>query len=224
MASRKTSRPSSKNAAAHDRRARIEAMRKIEAARERRNRIITIGISGIVVAGLVGFGVYVINNENEEDAQKVAARKDPITGEKTWDAKKLGRNHVEGAVSYPEKPPVGGDHHQAWMNCDAKVYKEPVPNENAVHSLEHGAVWVTYTDKVSDEDKATLEKKVKKTPYSLISPFKDQAGAIMLTAWGKQLTVDSAKDERVEKFFNKYVLGEQTPEKGASCAGGVTGK
>ncbi|MGV9315965.1 DUF3105 domain-containing protein [Streptomyces sp. NPDC003691] len=221
---KKTSKSYSKNNAAHDRRARIEAARKIEAARERRNRILTIGISGVVVAGLVGFGLFVINKDNKEEQQSVAERKEPITGEKVWDPKKLSQTHVKGAVSYPDKPPVGGDHHQAWMNCDAKVYKEPVPNENAVHSLEHGAVWVTYTDKAAKKDVEKLEKKVKDTSYSLMSPYKDQAGAIMLTAWGKQLTVDSADDPRVNKFFSKYVLGEQTPEKGATCSGGVTGK
>ncbi|MEU5161528.1 DUF3105 domain-containing protein [Streptomyces sp. NPDC020875] len=224
MTSRKNSPGYTKNNAAHDRRARIEAARKLEAARERRNRIVTIGISGVVVAGLVGFGVYVINQENAEEKQAVAERKEPITGEKVWDAKKLTANHVKGAVSYPDKPPVGGDHHTNWMNCDAKVYKEPIPNENAVHSMEHGAVWVTYTDKAAKADVEKLEKKVGKTAYSLMSPYKDQTGPIMLTAWGKQLTVESADDPRVNKFFGKYVLGEQTPEKGATCSGGVTGK
>ncbi|MGW4028445.1 DUF3105 domain-containing protein [Streptomyces sp. NPDC004838] len=215
---------SRKNSAANDRRARIEAMRKAEQARERRNRIITITISGLVVAGLVGFGGYVLNKENDEQQQKAAEAKQPIEGEKSWDAKKLGRNHVTKAVSYPEKPPVGGDHHQAWMNCDRNVYKEPIPNENAVHSLEHGAVWVTYNDKAPKAEVSKLEEKVKKTSYSMISPVKDQAGTIMLTAWGKQLTVESADDPKVGKFFTKYIQGPQTPEPGAACTSGLSGK
>ncbi|MEO3973101.1 DUF3105 domain-containing protein [Streptomyces sp. CAU 1734] len=213
MASRKNS---------DDRRARIEAMRRTELARERRNRIITIGISGLVVAGLVGFGVYVLDKQNKKEETETAARKSPVPGEKTW--KKLSQTHVDKAVSYPMTPPVGGDHNSRWMNCNGDVYKKEIPNEYAVHSLEHGAVWVTYNSKAAKDDLSTLEKRVKKTPYSLMSPVEKQAGAIMLSAWGKQLTVEKADDKRVAQFFTKYVQGDQTPEPGAACTNGLTGE
>ncbi len=208
----------------NDRRARIEQMRRAEQARERRSRIITIAVAGVVVAGLVGFGVFVLNKESDKNEQQAADAKAPVTGEKSWDAKKLGRKHVEKAVGYPMKPPVGGDHSQVWMNCNGDVYTEPVANENAVHSLEHGAVWVTYNDKAPAADVSKLAEKVKKTPYSLMSPVKEQAGAITLSAWGKQVTVDGASDARVDQFFTKYVQGPQTPEPGAACTNGLGGK
>ncbi|MER5885171.1 DUF3105 domain-containing protein [Streptomyces sp. NPDC001941] len=211
----------SRNASSTDRRARIEQMRRAEQARERRNRILTLSISAVVVAGLVGFGVVVLNKESDKKEQKENAAAAPVKDEKSWDAKKLGRNHVTKTVSYPMKPPVGGDHNQVWMNCDGVVYKKAVPDMNAVHSLEHGAVWVTYNDKAPQADVAKLGEKVAKTPYSLMSPVKDQAGAIMLSAWGKQVTVDGADDPRVDQFFTKYVKGPQTPEPGAACTGGL---
>ncbi|MFI9585637.1 DUF3105 domain-containing protein [Streptomyces sp. NPDC052236] len=214
MASRNASRD-------NDRKARIEEMRRADRARERRNRIITISISAVVVAGLVGFGAVVLNKESEEKDKKVAQAKAPVTGEKSWDVKKLTNKHVTKAVAYPMKPPVGGDHDQVWMNCNGDVYKEAIADMNAVHSLEHGAVWVTYTDKAPAADVTKLSAKVKDTPYSLMSPYKDQAGAIMLTAWGRQVTVDSADDPRVDQFFTKYVQGSQTPEPGAACTGGL---
>ncbi|WP_406860571.1 DUF3105 domain-containing protein [Streptomyces sp. HUAS MG47] len=204
-----------------DRRARIEEMRRAEQARERRNRILTLGIAGVVVLGLVGFGGWVLKKEADEKAEKEALAKAPVKSEQSWDAKKLGRNHVTKQVTYPMKPAVGGDHHQVWMNCSGDVYKAAVPEMNAVHSLEHGAVWVTYNDKASADDVKALEAKVGKTPYTLMSPVKDQAGAIMLSAWGKQVTVDGADDPRVDQFFTKYVQGPQTPEPGAACTGGM---
>ena len=208
----------------NDRRARIEQMRRAEQSRERRSRIITIAVSGVVVAGLVGFGVFALNKESEKKEQKVAEAKAPVIGEKSWDAKKLGRKHVDKTVTYPMKPPVGGDHNQVWMNCNGDVYKEPIPDMNAVHSLEHGAVWVTYNAKAPAADVTKLSAKVKETPYTLMSPVKDQAGVIMLSAWGKQLTVDSADDPGVSKFLTKYVQGPQTPEPGAACTNGLGGK
>ncbi|HET6856120.1 MAG TPA: DUF3105 domain-containing protein [Streptomyces sp.] len=203
------------------RKARIEEMRRAEQSRERRNRLIAITTSAVVVVGLVGFGSYLFMKESDKKEEKVAQAKAPVTGEKSWDAKKLGRNHVTKEVSYPMTPPVGGDHNQVWMNCDRNVYKEEIPKVNAVHSLEHGAVWVTYNDKASDADVKKLTEKVGKTSYSMISPVKDQAGALMLSAWGKQVTVDSASDKRVDQFFTKYVQGPQTPEPGAACTGGM---
>ncbi|MFJ3902178.1 DUF3105 domain-containing protein [Streptomyces sp. NPDC090025] len=204
-----------------DRRARIEEMRRAEQARERRNRFLTIGVSGVVVLALVGFGGWVLNKESDKKDQQEAAAKAPIKDEKSWDAKKLGRNHVQTPVKYPMTPPVGGDHNPVWQNCNGDVYDKAVNDTNAVHSLEHGAVWVTYNKKAAQGDLDKLKAKVKKTPYSLMSPLDGQTGAIMLSAWGKQVTVDGADDPRVDAFFTKYVNGPQTPEPGAACTGGV---
>ncbi|MGW0572440.1 DUF3105 domain-containing protein [Streptomyces tauricus] len=211
----------SKKSAATARKARIEEMRRAEKARERRNRILTIAVSAAIVVGLVGFGAYYVDRANDKDEQQQAAAKKPVKGEKSWNAKKLTQNHVSKAVSYPMNPPVGGDHNQAWMTCDGSVYTKAIPNENAVHSLEHGAVWITYNDKAADADVKTLADKVAKTPYTLMSPVKDQAGALMLSAWGKQLTVEKASDPRVQQFLTKYVQGPQTPEPGAACTNGI---
>ncbi|MFH9061452.1 DUF3105 domain-containing protein [Streptomyces coeruleorubidus] len=212
----------SKKAAATSRKVRIEEMRRAERARERRNRVITITLSAVIVAGVVGFGAYALNKANEKDEQQAAAVKEPVRGEKTWDAKKLGRNHVQAAVDYPMNPPVGGDHNQAWMTCDGTVYTKAIGKENAVHSLEHGAVWVTYNDKAAEADIKKLSDKVSRTPYTLMSPVDDQPGTITLSAWGYQLTVDKASDPRVEQFLTKYVQGSQTPEPGAACTNGLT--
>ncbi|MEU9038182.1 DUF3105 domain-containing protein [Streptomyces sp. NPDC048352] len=205
----------------NSRQQRIAEMRRAEQSRERRNKILAISISTAIVAGLVGFGAWVLIDQKQKEKDAEAARKAPVSGEQTWDAKKLGRNHVETPVKYEMNPPVGGDHHPRWMNCNGDVYKNPVPEVNAVHSLEHGAVWVTYSDKAAAGELDKLREKVTKTPYTLMSPVKEQAGAIMLSAWGKQLTVDKADDPRVAQFFTKYVQGQQTPEPGAACTNGL---
>ncbi|MFJ2912914.1 DUF3105 domain-containing protein [Streptomyces sp. NPDC087228] len=219
-----------------DRRTRIEHMRTADRSRERRNRVLVISLSVLVVAGLVGFGSYLVLDKSEASAKEPDVRAEdakapeadrkkpadgPIEGLKTWDAKKLTRNHVSTPVTYPMKPPVGGDHNPVWMNCDGEVYEKAIPDVNAVHSLEHGSVWVTYTDKASDADVAELAERVGRTPYSLMSPYEGQAGAIMLSAWGNQVTVDGAEDPRVDQFFTKFVQGAQTPEPGAACTGGL---
>ncbi|MEV0321005.1 DUF3105 domain-containing protein [Streptomyces sp. NPDC050658] len=210
----------SSNAKTHraQRQAKLEEQRRAQAARERRNRIITVTLSGVVVAGLIGGGWYLVDDARQQERAETAAAERPVRGEKTF--KDLGRNHVTTPVTYEMSPAVGGDHDQAWMNCAGDIYPEEIGETNAVHSLEHGAVWVTYNDKAAAEDVSALKSKVKNTPYTLMSPYAGQASPLTLSAWGKQLQVKSADDPRVQKFLAKYVQGEQTPEPGAACTGG----
>ncbi|MFC9061435.1 DUF3105 domain-containing protein [Streptomyces sp. NPDC057074] len=210
------------------RQARIAEMRRAEEARERRNRILTIAVSTVVVAGLVVGGVFLVRGQSDDSSDDTASDGKNagkfVTGEdgvKTWKGD-LARNHVTKKVSYPVDPPVGGDHNQVWMNCNGDVYTKPLNNENAVHSLEHGAVWVTYTDKAPKADVEKLAAKVRKTPYSLMSPDEKQQDPIMLSAWGHQRTVTGADDPNVDKFLEKFVQGEQTPEPGAACTNGLS--
>ncbi|MDX3578070.1 MULTISPECIES: DUF3105 domain-containing protein [unclassified Streptomyces] len=207
------------------RKARIEEMRRAEQARERRGRFLVIGGSVLAVVALVAGGVFVVKSQSGDDAS-AADSKDSgkfVTGAdgvKTWKGK-LGRTHVAKTVKYPTEPPVGGDHNQVWMNCNGDVYTKALNNMNAVHSLEHGAVWVTYNSKAAKADVEALAAKVKKTPYTLMSPDDAQADPIMLTAWGNQRTVTGASDPNVDAFFAKFVQGSQTPEPGAACTGGL---
>ncbi|WP_046733581.1 DUF3105 domain-containing protein [Streptomyces humi] len=222
---------SAKNKAGNaERKARIEQMRRAEQARERRNRILTIGASVVVVAGLIVGGVVLVNSQSDKSDSASDAKGGSsgdsghfVTGSdgvRTWTGK-LARTHVAGTVKYPMHPPVGGNHNPVWLNCNGNVYTKAVKDENAVHALEHGAVWVTYTDKAGKSDVDKLAAKVKQTPYSLMSPYADQTSPIELSAWGHQLSVKSADDPKVGKFFETYVQGKQTPEPGASCTGGT---
>ncbi|WP_328414667.1 DUF3105 domain-containing protein [Streptomyces violaceus] len=211
------------------RKARIEEMRRAEQSRERRNRILTIAASVVIVCGLVVGGVVLVRSQSDDGGSDTAASDSSAKGKfvtgkdgvRTWQGK-LARNHVTKAVKYASEPPVGGDHNQAWMNCNGDVYTDELDNTNAVHSLEHGAVWVTYNADAKKADIDALAAKVKKTPYTLMSPMDDQKDPIMLSAWGHQRTVKGASDPDVDAFFEKFVQGEQTPEPGAACTNGLS--
>ena len=219
---------SAKNTGSAARKARIEEMRRAEQSRERRGRIVKIAASAVVVAGLVVGGVAVVHAQSGKKDSSASDSKSSASGHfvagadgvSTWKGT-LGRTHVTGTVNYPMHPPVGGNHNPVWLNCNGNVYTKAVKDENAVHALEHGAVWVTYNKKASAADIKALATKVKATPYSLMSPYDSQKDPIMLSAWGHQRTVKSASDPDVNTFFEKFVQGSQTPEPGASCTGGT---
>jgi hypothetical protein len=128
----------------------------------------------------------------------------------------LPHNHYLGVhLKYSYTPPLGGNHSPAPLNC--AVYTVPVPNENAVHSLEHGGIWLTYLPGV---DPAPLVALTDIDPsYVLVSPYPGQPSKVVATAWGLQLKVDSATDPRLKAFVEQYHAGSQGGEKGAACAG-----
>src|SRR5687767_3097410 len=82
-----------------------------------------------------------------------------------------GADHVNGKVNYPTSPPAGGNHNPVWQNCG--FYNVSVTNEFAVHSLEHGAVWITYTASVDQTVKTDLAAKAKASAYVLVSLYPD---------------------------------------------------
>ena len=128
--------------------------------------------------------------------------------------------HKEGPVTYDRTPPAGGTHWPAWLRCG--VYTEPVPNEFAVHSQEHGAVWLTYRPEASAEDIARIAKLAElNKKYVLVSPYPGQPGKFMASTWGAQLSVDNADDERLAEFVKAYAAGGQGGEKGAPCDNGL---
>ncbi len=133
-------------------------------------------------------------------------------------------SHVSGAVTYDRVPPAGGPHNPVQLNCG--VYTQPVPNENAVHSLEHGAVWITYqptlpADQVAQLTKLVTSNYVGSERYLILSPYAGIPAPIVASAWGAQLYVQQASDSRLIDFIHAFAGGGQGGEKGGPCTGGV---
>ncbi|WP_345800054.1 DUF3105 domain-containing protein [Microbacterium sp. AZCO] len=127
--------------------------------------------------------------------------------------------HTEDPVTYEQTPPAGGPHNPVWLNCG--VYDQPVPNENAVHALEHGAIWVTYdADKIKGDDLAKLKSYLPST-YAVLSPYKGLDSPFVLSAWNHQLKLDSVDDPRITEFFTEYWRSQNAPEPTALCTGGI---
>lgn len=202
---------------ARERAAKVAAIRAEEQREERRRRWRVYGSVAVVCLALVTAAAIPLSAQLRQQRAVEAAANAPIDG--TEDFSAPSANHVSKPVDYPMDPPAGGDHAQAWQNCG--VYREPVAAENAVHSLEHGAVWITYSPDVPAMDVQTLEGYAQREGYVLVSPYEGLDAPIVLTAWGVQLRVEGADDERIEPFLVKHVQGEQTPEPGASCSSGV---
>ena len=128
--------------------------------------------------------------------------------------------HVRHDVDYPTAPPAGGPHLGIWLNCG--FYTVPALDELAVHSLEHGAVWVTYRSDVDGAILTALQALALQSSHLLVSPYEAQEAPLVLSAWGRQLALDSLEDPRFDQFLDVYLFdGPTAPEPGAACSGAV---
>lgn len=198
---------------------KVAQLKKKQAAEKRKQRI-GIGIAAGAAVVAVGLVVtFVVTNATPPVDRDTI----DIADAQTFDG--IAANHVQGVVDYEAEyemnPPAGGNHNQVWLNCG--VYEEPQQNENAVHSLEHGAVWVTYDpEALSDDEVETLRDAVPST-YAIVSPYEGLPSAVAVSAWGAQVQVDSVDDERIEQFIQKYWKSPDVPEPGAACTGALDG-
>lgn len=187
----------------------ISTKKAVRQAERRRQKLRNGIISGTLVLAAI-IVIFLMFNAREQGKQQ-------IEGVTEYTA--LSRDHVSETVSYDQTPPVGGAHNPVWQNCG--VYTETIANENGVHSLEHGAVWITYRPDLPDLEVRTLQALTRQSGFRLLSPYPDLPSPIVISAWGYQLQVEQADDPRIKDFIEQYELSPQGPEPGAPCTGGV---
>lgn len=182
-------------------------------------KLLTVAVMALTIAGCSN------NSKSGSTTATTAAVVGPtvpapgsIAGVQTYSG--LSRNHTTAPQNYPQSPPVGGDHNPVWQNCG--VYNQAVSNEHAVHSLEHGAVWLAYNPSLPADQVAILAAFAVNQTHILVTPYPGLAKgeAVVAAAWGLQLRLDSVTDPRLAQFVEKYQEGPQTPELGVTCSGG----
>lgn len=194
---------------------------------------LVIGLSIATVALLVicggcavaGYLLYadakdeISTGEDESTGEATSTTIDGLVNYRETDPDLLTQNHKPGKIAYRVIPPPGGDHNGKWQNCQGNVYDAEIPTEHAVHSLEHGAVWITYRPDLSSDQVDELADKIRGKDYTLMSPYPGLDSPITLQAWGYQLKVNDADDADIDKFITAYAR-TATMEPAATCGGG----
>lgn len=174
---------------------------------------VSIGLGVVILAGIAYYAVDAIKNRNLNN---------PPDGVIEY---AYTSSHVEGDIDYSaqegyqgEIPPAGGVHNDTAQQCD--VYAQPIRQESAIHSLEHGAVWITYEPTLAEDQVGSLKAMVQGDDYVMMSPYPGSPAPIVLTAWNRQLQMQSFDKDTVEKFMRAFKNKPGiTPEFGASCSG-----
>jgi uncharacterized protein DUF3105 len=179
-------------------------------------------VLAVLVFAIGIFGYVFTRYENRHAFIPTTDHKDPSTQIQgiviqNYDA----RGHIgpDKRVAYDHSPPFGGPHDATWAACNGVVYATPVRNENMVHSLEHGAVWITYNpEKITGPALQSLRDRVQGANYLMLSPYPGLSLPISLQSWGHQLKVTDPTDKRIDQFIQSLRLNSYTyPEIGASC-------
>ena len=196
------------------RREKVEKAKRQE-LKVKHNRRVGLLVGGIAVVVVIALVAVIVTTAKKNVPASIAS----INGVQIFPG--LATKHVDGPVKYQQTPPAGGEHSSVWLNC--AVYASQVPNENAVHSLEHGAVWITYNPSIiSGSSLTALRQGIPKT-YAILSPFQGLPTPIVASAWGVQLRISQVSDPRIAQFLAKYRGAKSAPEPGAPCTGGIDG-
>jgi hypothetical protein len=141
---------------------------------------------------------------------------DPPRGIQVYPA--TSNRSVEGPVRYDREPPTNGDHAPIWQNRG--FYGKPIQDRYAVHSMDHGVVWITYRPDLPKQQIDALRLYGKEN-YVIVSPYPGQNTPVIVTSWRVQLKLKGADDPRLGRFVNEFRISEIAPLSGNRCILGV---
>lgn len=124
----------------------------------------------------------------------------------------MGQKHVAvGAVKYggPE-PPTSGDHttHIPWQ-----AYDQEVPDENIVHNLEHGGIYISYRPDLPADQIAKIKGLFSK-PFSndkfspiktVVAPRAANGSPIIMSSWNRNMKLDTFDEAKMMEYYLRNV-------------------
>lgn len=175
---------------------------------------------------LIAVGVWFLSSNSSsstpEDETRPAVVSTPVEG--TADFEIVGRQHIAVGTpgsGYNSDPPISGVH---WPEpAKLGIYDKPLPDEQLIHNLEHGHIWISYRPAnvslqssqsspaanlapgISEEELKELEEIVKADEWKIImTPREKNDAKIILAAWGRLLKMDDLNKDKVEAFIKTY--------------------
>ena len=188
--------------------------RRVLYEKQRRQWLITrivIGLLGLAVLGGLAFAGF-----RQYEEWRVTRDVETYFGADDF----VGQHVSTEPLLYEQIPPVGGVHNPAWQNCG--FYPKFINSENGVHSMEHGAVWITYDPTLSKDQIDILEGKTDQQ-FVLVSPYPGMDAPVVASVWGKQIKLDGASDDRLDSFIREYRKNpDNSPEPQGICWSGIS--
>ena len=144
---------------------------------------------GIVVAIVIGYGLILLVRQAQQ----------PRPGEAVATQ---GQEHIAVGASHPEynsNPPTSGWHYTQPANWG--VYQTELPDEQVIHNLEHGGIWISYKD-IDDTAKTALEKIAKSNSKIILEPRSKNDAPIVLASWGRLQKFQTLDEQAILAFID----------------------
>lgn len=171
-----------------------ERLTRISASRMRKFRNLVIWL--LIAAAIAGGAYWVVDYSKKSESRK--------PGEAIAE---LGRNHIAvGAAHdpYNSNPPTSGLHYEQWAKWG--IYDEQLPDEQLIHNLEHGGIWISYRDKDNQDVIEKLKDIAEDYSVKVILTYRPQNDApIAVAAWTRLLKLDVFDEKQIKAFIQAFI-------------------
>lgn len=165
---------------------------------------------------ILGVGVWILSRGVGSTSSVDDTRPLPVSRHVAGvqEFKIVGREHVpvgSKVTTYNSNPPTSGPH---WpVPAKNGVYDNQLSDEQLVHNLEHGYIWISYplakeaTDSagISSDEKKKLSEIVAGDNWKMIlAPREQDDVKIALAAWGRLLKMNSLDEGKIKEFISVY--------------------
>jgi Protein of unknown function (DUF3105) len=171
--------------------ARAEAAER-QRKQAQRERLVRFAFIGLIAVGAIWFFFLRTKAPTEIGGHELLS--DSQAGEGV---------HTGDPVTYDTVPPVSGAHAPGSAPCG--VHAEQIPNENLVHTLEHGAVGLLYDPTIDIQQVRDLENIVGGVSSHMFSaPYEGMDTPIVVSAWGYRMPLEEVDEPAIQEFMDEF--------------------
>lgn len=117
-----------------------------------------------------------------------------------------GQDHIAVGQAHPaynSNPPTSGWHYVT--PAEWGVYNEQLPDEQLIHNLEHGGIWLSYQDPTNQEIINQLVAIANRYPsHMIVAPRPQNDSPVAVAAWGQLLTMETVDEAVIHAFIRRY--------------------
>lgn len=171
-----------------------ERSARLNATRRRRIKLIFIWLA---ILGLIGGGTYGLINYFQKAKARQPGVAIPIVGE---DHIPLG----QAGHGYNSNPPTSGSHYPDPAKWG--IYEQALSDEQLIHNLEHGGIWISYRDPGDQGLISKLKDIVDDYPLKVIlTPRPANDSKIAVAAWGHLLKLENFDRKAIQDFIKAFI-------------------